>query len=73
MSLFLSCSRLDLFEIFGDFRLLGKIIDSVAQPADMTLVAHDQMLSDPAQGNSGLLLNQVTNQAFAPIVLSQFG
>jgi hypothetical protein len=47
--LFLSCSCFDLFEIFGKSRLVGKIIDPAAQPADMTVVAHDQMLSDPAQ------------------------
>jgi hypothetical protein len=49
MSLFLSCSRFDLFEILGKSRLVGKIIDPAAQPTDMTVVAHDQMLSDPAQ------------------------
>jgi hypothetical protein len=49
MSLFLSCSRFDLFEILGKLRLVGKIIDPAAQPTGMTVVAHDQMLSDPAQ------------------------
>ena len=57
MSLFLSCSHFDHFEIFGKLSLLAKIIDPTAQPTDMTVVAHDQTLSDPAQGNSGPLLD----------------
>ena len=48
MSLFLSCSCFNFFEIPGKLRLVGKIIDPAAQPTDMTVAAHDQMLSDPA-------------------------
>ena len=54
---------------FGTW-LVGKVIDPAAQSTDMTLAAHDQMFSDPAQRNAGLLFDQVTNQALAPIVLS---
>jgi hypothetical protein len=35
MPLFLSCSRCDLFEIFGRVPLVGKIIDPTTQPTDM--------------------------------------
>ena len=72
MSSFLSCSRFDLFEVFGKLRLIRKIIDATAQPTDMTVVAHDQMLSDPAQGNAAAFFDQVANQTLAPIVLSKF-
>jgi len=49
MSLFLSCSPFDRFEILGKLRGVGKILDPATQPTDMTVGAHRQMLSNPVQ------------------------
>ncbi len=73
MSSFLSRLGFDFLETRGDFRLLGKVVDATAEATDMAVVAHEQMLSDPAEGDSRSHLNEMTNQALAPIILSEFG
>ena len=61
MSLFLSHPRFDFRQTSGNVRLIGQVIDPAAESAHMTVVAHDQIFSDPAQGDTSLPFDQVTD------------